>query len=73
VDVSDIRAHKDDLFSVCDLPVLCRRVPVADISPRKVEGDRLCLPWFQLDLVKAAQDAPGVVFAAQLDILDCVS
>jgi hypothetical protein len=69
VDVPHIGANKDHLFPVGNLPVLCGRVPVADIPPRQVERDGFCLSSLQLNFVEAAENAPGVVFATELDEL----
>lgn len=69
VDVPDARSDKHELLSGSDLPVLGRRVPVADVAPRQVKGHGFGLTRLQFDLVKAAEDSPGVVVAAQLDVL----
>ena len=69
MDVPDVGAYKDHLFPVGDLPVLCGRVPVADIPPRQVKRDSLSLSRLKLDFVEAAENAPGVVFATELDEL----
>lgn len=69
MDIPYVGAHKDNLLPVGDLPVLRGRVPVADIPPRQVERDRLGLSRLKLNLVKAAENTPGVVFATELDEL----
>ena len=69
MDVPHVGAHKYELLPVCDLPVLRRRVPVADVPPRQVERDGLGLARLELDLVEAAEDTPGVILSAELDVL----
>ena len=68
-DVRHARADKDGLLARPDLPVLARRVPVADVTPRQLKLDRPRLARREGDLVEAPQNGERVILAAELDVL----
>lgn len=64
MDIAHVRPNKHDLLAGRELPGLGRGVPVADVAACKLESHLFGLAGRQLDLLEAAEHAPGVVVAA---------
>ena len=63
------RPNKHKLLLAPNLPVLTRRVPIANIPPRKLKHHRLGLPRLEMHTLKPPQHPPRILRPPKLDIL----